>query len=155
MTLSLIIGLIIFGVLLILIEIFITPGFIVGILGTVFLAAGIIYTYKEYDSFYANIALATTAVFLSTTIVLAFRNGAWNRFAITDVISGKANNIDKLIVNIGDQGKSLSALRPAGTAIINDQKVEVHADGEFILANEPIEVVKKVQNRIFIKKINT
>ena len=113
-----------------------------------------LYTYKEYGNLSGNITLASTAIFLTTTLVLAFRNGAWNRFAITDVIVGKANNIDQLIVNIGDTGKSISALRPAGSAIINDQRVEVHADGEFILANEEIEVIKKVQNRIFIKKIN-
>jgi membrane-bound ClpP family serine protease len=155
MTLSLIIGLILFGVLLIMIEIFITPGFIVGVLGTLFLAVGIAYTYKEYGDFSGNITLAATAVFLATTLTLAFRNGAWNRFAITDAIDGKANNIDQLIINVGDTGKSISALRPAGSAIINDQRLEVHADGEFILANEEIEVIKKVQNQIFIKKINT
>lgn len=155
MTLSLIVGLILFGVLLILIEIFITPGFIVGILGTIFLAVGIIYTYREFDSFYGNIALAGTAIFLATTIILAFRNGAWNRFSITDVIEGKANNIHELVINVGDRGTSISALRPMGTALINNQKVEVHADGEFILAQQDIEVVKKSQNKIFIKKINT
>ena len=155
MTLSLITGLILFGILLIMIEIFITPGFIVGVLGTLFLVAGLVYTYKEYGDFSGNITLAITTGFLATTLILAFRNGAWSRFAITDVIHGKANNIDQLTINIGDTGKSISALRPAGSAIINDHRVEVHADGEFILANEKIEVVKKVQNRIFIKKINT
>ncbi|MGB1037851.1 MAG: NfeD family protein [Bacteroidia bacterium] len=155
MTLSLIIGLILFGILLILIEIFITPGFIVGVLGTIFLAVGILYTYKEHGNYYGNITLGATAIFLSTTIILAFRNGAWNRFAINDVIEGKANNVHTLEINIGDVGTSLSALRPAGTAMINGQKVEVHTDGEFILANVEIEVVKKVQNRIYIKKINT
>ncbi|MDG2455234.1 MAG: hypothetical protein P8N47_05425 [Bacteroidia bacterium] len=155
MTSSLIIGLILFGVLLVMVEVFITPGFIAGVLGTLFLVVGIAYTYKEYGGVVGNGTLAATAVFLVTTLVLAFRNGAWNRFANTGAIEGKANNVDQLRINIGDRGKSISALRPAGSAIINDQRVEVHAEGVFILANEEIEVIKKVQNRIFIKKINT
>jgi len=154
MTLPLIIGLILFGILLILIEIFITPGFIVGLIGAVFLAVGVVYTYKEHGNFNGNIVLASSALFLGVTILLAFRNGAWNRFAITDVIEGKANNQHELIINVGDTGKTLSALRPAGTALINEQKVEVHSDGDFILANEDVVVVKKNQNRIIIKKIN-
>lgn len=153
MTLPLIIGLILFGILLILIEIFVTPGFIVGVLGVAFLAAGIIYTYRELGSTTGNIVLGATALGLGTTIILAFRNGAWKRFAIEDVIDGKANNSHTWEVNIGDQGESLSALRPAGTALINGQKIEVHTDGEFILANQKIEVTKKVNHRIYIKKI--
>ena len=154
MTLSLIIGLILFGIVLILIEIFITPGFIVGVLGAIFLAAGIMYAYKDFGNDYGHIALGSSAVFLAATIILAFRNGAWSRFAIEDVIEGKANNIHELKIEIGDKGTTLSALRPAGSALINGQKVEVHTDGEFVLAHEEIEVVKRVQNRIYIKKIN-
>ena len=153
--LVLIIGLILFGVLLILIEILVTPGFVVGMIGAGFLVAGIYYTYQEYGDGYGQATLIGSALFLLITLVLAFRNGAWNRFAITDVIEGKANNTHEIVVHEGDQGVTISALRPAGTALINDQKIEVHADGEFILANESIEVTRRVQNRIYIKKTNT
>ncbi len=153
MTLSLIIGLILFGVLLILIEIFVTPGFIVGLLGAVSLAVGILYTYKEYGSYYGNISISVTGLFLGATIILAFRNGAWKRFAIEDVIEGKANNSHNWNVEVGDRGTTLSALRPAGSALFKGQKIEVHTDGEFILANMEIEVVKRVNNRIYIKKV--
>jgi len=30
----------------------------------------------------------------------------------------------------------------------------VHTEGGFLLANVPIEVVKRVQNRVFVKQIN-
>lgn len=155
MTVSLIVGLIFFGVLLILIEIFVTPGFIVGLVGTLFLVMGIAYTYIEFGRLYGNIALGFTAVSLGMTIVLAFRKGAWKRFALTDVIEGKANNVHTLTINVGDIGITVSALRPAGSAIFNEQKAEVHADGEFIVANEQIVVVKKYQNKIFIKKLKS
>ncbi|PCJ66444.1 MAG: hypothetical protein COA58_06615 [Bacteroidetes bacterium] len=155
MSLTLIIGLILFGIVLILIEIFITPGFVIGLLGLISLGVGIANTYKEFGSTNGNIALVSTVVFLAITITLAFRNGAWDRFAIEEVIDGKANNLHELLIEIGDTGKTLSALRPTGTALINDQKVEVIVEGDFILANEKIEVIKKVQNKIYIKKLKT
>jgi membrane-bound ClpP family serine protease len=154
MTISLIIGLILVGVVLILVEIFITPGFIVGTVGLILLAIGIYGGYSSLGSSTGHLILLGTCLFLGVALYLSFRDGAWSRFAVKDVIGGKANNVHELIINIGDKGMSISALRPAGTAIINDQKVEVHADGDFILANVPIEVIKKIDNKILIKKIN-
>lgn len=155
MTLSLIIGLILVGVILILIEIFITPGFIVGTIGFVLLVLGIYGGYTSLGSSVGHVILGASSIFISAALYLSFRDGAWSRFAIKDVIVGKANNMHQLVVNVGDTGITISALRPTGMAFINDQKVEVYADGEFVLANEPIEVIKRVDNRIFIKKINT
>jgi membrane-bound ClpP family serine protease len=154
MSLTLIIGLILIGIVLILVEIFITPGFIIGVLGAICLGVGVVNTYKEFGSTSGNIALVSSVVFLAITITLAFRNGAWDRFAIEEVIDGKANNIHELQIEIGDTGKTLSALRPAGTALINNQKLEVNTEGDFILANVEIEVIKKIKNRIYIKKIS-
>jgi len=120
MSITLIIGLILIGIVLILIEIFITPGFIIGVLGAICLGVGVVNTYKEFGSTSGNITLVASIVFLAVTITLAFRNGAWDRFAIEEVIDGKANNIHELSIEVGDTGKTLSALRPAGTALINN-----------------------------------
>ncbi len=154
MGLSLIIALLAFGIILILIEIFITPGFIVGVLGVVSMAVGLAYTYKEYGSSIGNIVLGSSLIFLFIVVVMAFRNGAWSRFAIKDQITGKANNIHELDVNLGDKGEALSALRPAGSAMINNQRFEVHTEGEFLLTHDKIEVVKMLNNKIFVRKIN-
>ncbi len=142
------------GVLLILIEIFITPGIVVGSIGFVMLAIGIYGGYNTLGNTTGNYILGGTSAFLGIALYLSFRDGAWNRFAAKDVIDAKANNIHELNINIGDRGISLSALRPAGTAYINEQKLEVHTDGDFILANEPIEVIKRVDQKIYIKKVN-
>lgn len=153
MGISLIIGLILVGIVLVLIEIFITPGLVVGIIGAIMIAAGIFYSYQDFGKTYGLIIMLSTVLILGVTIYRAFKNGAWNRFAIKEVIDGKANNIHTLKIEIGDTGTTLSALRPAGTAMLNGQKAEVHTEGGFILANNEIEVVKRVGNRIFVKQI--
>ena len=125
MALSVITGLIVLGILLILVEIFFTPGFIIGLVGSAIVVVGLVNTYSEYGYASGNITLIGVLIFLGTVIVLAFKNGIWNRFAIADVIDGKANNIDKLTINVGDLGETISAIRPAGSAIIGGQKMEV------------------------------
>lgn len=155
MTLSLIIGLLVFGIVLVLVEIFITPGIVVGIIGGVMITLGVYFAYRDFGDVYGHTALLSTLAVLSVTIFLAFRNGAWNRFAMKEVIDGKANNIHTLKVEVGDVGVTLSALRPAGTALLNGQKMEVHTEGDFLLANVSVKVVKRIQNKIFVKRTNT
>jgi membrane-bound ClpP family serine protease len=154
MTLSLILGLLVFGIVLVLVEIFITPGIVVGIIGGVMISLGVYFSYRDFGDAYGLTSVIFTVLILTFSIFFAFRNGAWNRFATQRVIDGKANNIHLLKVDIGDIGTTLSALRPAGTALLNGQKMEVHTEGGFLLANVPIEVVKRVQNKVFVKQIN-
>jgi membrane-bound serine protease (ClpP class) len=154
MALSVITGLIVLGILLILVEIFFTPGFIIGLVGSAIVVVGLVNTYSEYGYASGNITLIGVLVLLGTVIVLAFKNGIWNRFAIADVIDGKANNIDKLTINVGDVGETISAIRPAGSAIIGGQKMEVHTEGSLLLAKEAIVVTKILNNKIYVEKTN-
>lgn len=153
MAFSVIIGLILLGIILILVEIFFTPGFVIGLVGAAAIVVGLVNTYTEYGYTTGNFTLIGVLIFLGTVIVLAFKNGIWNRFAIADVIEGKANNVDQLIVNVGDTGEALSALRPAGTAIIGNQKMEVHTEGSFLLAKDKLVVTKILNKKIFVELI--
>jgi membrane-bound ClpP family serine protease len=155
MTLALILATIVLGIVLILIEIFLTPGFIVGTVGTLLIVVGIAFVYRDFGTVYGNISLVSSLVILGFAVTMAFRGGAWSRFTITDEISGKANNSHEWNINIGDRGVALSALRPSGTAMINDTKVEVHTEGGFLLTNDQVEVIKRVQNKIIVKKIES
>lgn len=151
MTLSIVASFVILGLLLILIEIFIVPGFIVGIVGFVMVVVGVYYTYNDHGKFYANILLALIAVVMTIVVVYAFRNGAWDMFSNKETISGKANDIQELEIKIGHTGKTISALRPSGIADINNQRVEVHSEGSFIPSGAEVEVNKIIKNKIYIK----
>lgn len=153
MSLSLIVGLLLIGFILILVEIFLIPGFVVGVVGIAFIAVGLGFVYNDYGTFYGNITLVSSIVVLSGSILAAFRSGAWDKVAIKDEIKGKANSNHLLKIEVGDRGEAISALRPAGTALIGGQKIEVHSEGEFLLRKDKIEVIKKIGNRIIVKKI--
>jgi membrane-bound serine protease (ClpP class) len=53
---------------------------------------------------------------------------------------------------LGQRGTAASLLRPAGLAHIDDERVDVVSDGEFIDAGEPIEVIRVDGNRIVVRR---
>ena len=148
-------AMIVFGFVLIVIEIFITPGFIVGVIGVAIVALGIGFTYKEFGTENGNITLAVSSFLMVSGILFAFKQGVWSRLAIKDEIKGKAANLNNDAVNVGDLGVAISSLRPSGMALINGQRVEVHSESEMLLAHDNIEVIKKINNRIIVKKVTT
>ncbi len=150
---EIIIPLIIFGLLLVFTEIFLLPGFIVGIVGGVIVIFAL---YKTYDVYGISAAAMTTLITIAVFVifmVIFFKSKTWKKVALSDTIDGKVNVIDSNI-NPGDKGKTISRLAPMGKAIINNEYYEVTTNGEFIDENEDISVIKIEGNKIFIKKEN-
>lgn len=54
---------------------------------------------------------------------------------------------------LGKRGTAASALRPAGIADLEGERVDVVSDGEFIEAGEPITVVRVDGNRIVVRQL--
>lgn len=57
------------------------------------------------------------------------------------------------VVRLGDCGRSLTKLRPAGKAQINGRRVDVIAQGEMIEAGRPVEVVEIEGHRIVVREV--
>ena len=52
---------------------------------------------------------------------------------------------------LGRTGRAVSTLRPAGSADIDDERVSVESDGEWIDAGTEIEVIRVDGNRIIVR----
>lgn len=143
--------LILFGIVLIVLEILIIPGFIVGILGGVFIILGVGWTWQLAGS-QAGIFVALGSIVLTGLAVWsALRTGFWSRFSLQDQLKGKMNVIDESRVKPGDRGAAISSLRPMGTVRVNGQKFEAGAEGEMIPPNYPIIVVKIEGYKLIVK----
>ena len=71
---------------------------------------------------------------------------AWNRLILHENISSKSGyaakaNFDHLV---GKEGIALTDLRPAGTAIIDGNRIDVVTEGNYVTHDSPI-VVKTVE----------
>ncbi|HHY59202.1 MAG TPA: hypothetical protein GX504_01180, partial [Clostridia bacterium] len=53
---------------------------------------------------------------------------------------------------VGAEGVALTVLRPAGTAEINGEKVDVVAEGSYIPSQTPIKVVKVEGTRVVVRE---
>ena len=58
-------------------------------------------------------------------------------------------------LNIGDTGKAVSNLRPAGKAKFADSIVDVVAEGEFLDKGVKVEIIEVHGNRVVVKKVNS
>jgi len=147
-----IISIIFFGLLFVLLEIFILPGLISGIIGGLLVIFGIVKSYTEYGSTAGHLTLLATILVFTIVMTIFFKTKALDRISLLDVIDGKVNTLDSKL-KIGDTGKTISRISPMGKAIINGEQYEVSTNGGFINEKTDIIVFKIEGNKIFIKEI--
>lgn len=139
------------GLFLLVLEIVLIPGTTVaGIAGGLLMAAGIFWMYADHGSTAGHTTLAITGVATGISLYYAFKSRAWERFSNKDAIDGRANVIDENI-KPGDEGLTLSSIRPMGSVLVNGIKVEAQTTGEMIEENTSVIVTKVLPNKIIIK----
>ncbi len=136
----------IIGVVLLLLEIFVIPGFgIVGVVGILLMISGLFLGLvgdfsitDPNDISNAIIQLASsflmTAVFIYILSRFLPKTKMWNNLILQSKISSTSGYTSSLDLTslIGAEGIALTDLRPAGTAVINGKRVDVVTDGEYI-----------------------
>src|SRR3954469_11294159 len=100
MTTGIIIVLIILGLILILLELFVTPGFITGLLGAVAWVYALYRIYTEYGKTSGNLALAGLIMLLLAFIFIGLKTGIWDKVSLHQKIEGKVNQQPEL--QVGD-----------------------------------------------------
>ncbi|MDZ7740728.1 MAG: NfeD family protein [Bacteroidota bacterium] len=148
-----VIALIAIGLLFLILEILVFPGqAVAGIIGIVLLVIGIWQSYLVLGSQIGNWVMAGTLTASIGLLILALRSKTWKRAMLSDDIDGKVNVIDKLKLKVGDEGKTISRLNPAGKALINDDYYEVHTQGDFVNPGTAVIVTKISFNKIYVKR---
>ncbi|MDP4096989.1 nodulation protein NfeD [Paenibacillus sp. P96] len=147
----------IIGLVLLALELFVPSFGILGLLGSVSLVAGVVRAaYDTADALFAlGIAFAAAAIVV-TIVAVAFKDrGIWNKFILkesltTDQGYSSVMSKDRLL---GMQGTSLTPLRPAGTVLIEGERIDVVTEGGFIESNKPVSVIKVEGGRIVVKEL--
>ena len=152
MTLTAVILLLIFGILLMIAEVLVIPGVgFVGIIGFILLAIAIYFGYEISENT-GHVVFGVGAVSSIGILVLSLRAKTWDRLSLKSELKGKSNP-DKYedIFKVGDKGKSTTRLNPIGKALIADRVVEVKSYSDFIDENKEIEIIKLGGNKITVK----
>lgn len=146
----------ILGLVMLVLELFVPSFGILGLLGSVCLIAGVVRAAFSYTHALLNlgIAFAAAAVVIAVVVVTFKERGIWNRFILQESLTkeeGFVPALEKLSL-IGAVGMSITPLRPAGTAMIGGERVDVVTEGSFINPDRPIAVVKVEGGRVVVKE---
>jgi membrane-bound serine protease (ClpP class) len=153
------------GFVLLVLEVFITPGFgVLGALGLMALLGGLGLSLVGVGATWEVILMATGRVVVSLLVAIAAalamlrvlpRLPFGRRLVLeTEMVAdaGYASAPERDRRWLGKRGTAASPLRPAGLAHIDDERVDVVSDGDFIDAGEPIEVIRVDGNRIVVRR---
>jgi membrane-bound serine protease (ClpP class) len=154
------------GLVLLAIELFVTPGFgVIGVAGIAAILAGLILSLIGAGATTEMVIGATARVALSLLVAVAAsvallrllprlpfgRRLVLDTGLTTDTGYASAPEEDRQW--LGKQGTALSPLRPAGIADLGGNRMDVVSQGEWIEAGTPIEVIRVDGNRIVVRQV--
>ncbi|OAK74719.1 membrane protein [Lederbergia galactosidilytica] len=146
----------ILGIILVVAEFFL-PGGIAGLLGAVAIIGSIIMAGQNtvYMAVSVIIALFLAAVAIIIMIkVFGKRMKFFKKLILTDSTnteSGYVSNVNRLDL-IGREGIALTDLRPSGTVVIDDERLDVVAEG-YIEAKTKVRIIKAEGSRIVVREV--
>jgi membrane-bound ClpP family serine protease len=147
-------ALIVAGIVLIIAEVVFIPGTtVVGLLGAIFMIAGVVFAYKQYGNDTGFYVLLGTGFATGAALYLSFRSGAWNKLSNKSAIKSKVNEGLTSHLAEGEEGITVSALRPIGTADFHGKIFEVKTNGEYVSNAIKIKIVKIRVNDILVEPI--
>ena len=145
------------GIALIGLEMFI-PGGIVGTVGVITLVYAIIYVNKStyYIAFILVISLILAVILYYVNRNVFHKKLMFlDRLVLNDSISTEDGYVasESRLELLGQKLIAYTDLRPAGVAILDNEKLDVVTDGDFIEKGNKIEVIRVEGMRIVVKKI--
>lgn len=154
------------GLVLLILEIFVIPGFgITGISGIILILVSIFLSLVGGDPFFdtnaASMAIVQLSIALLAAIILIFilarflpKSNLFKKFILSEeekATSGYTSrtNLSELL---GAEGIALTTLRPAGTAEINGKRIDVVTDSEYIEHGKPVIVTAVEGMRVVVRE---
>ncbi len=156
------------GIILILLEIFVIPGFgIAGIGGIVFVVLGLSLALLSNDFFsFENVLapdLERSVLTVLCGLLLGFiimiwlstkigQKGFLNRVALHADLEESVSVDAGEKALVGMTGKALTVLRPSGKVLIGNEVYDAVSDGVFIEKDEAVRVVRSENTQLYVEK---
>jgi len=148
------------GLILLLIEIFLLPGFgAAGIPGIILMVAGVGFVSLRYGLttglVYAGITVAITIPICIIALWLVPRTRIGRTMILGTSESsqeGYRSSSSELEKLVGKSGTALTPLRPTGAAMIDGERADVITTGDFIEKGAEIEVIRVEGNKVIVSK---
>lgn len=147
-----IITLTIVGLVLVLSEIFLIPGFgVAGVLGFIALGGACYLVFYEFGLVAGAIFTAAIITLLIGLVVYTIKTKTWKKLALNTKIDSKVGDSGEDTLAAGDIGKAVTRLAPIGTARFGGKSYEVKSLEGMVDAGTEVEVVLFEDNKIYVK----
>ena len=153
MNLFYIILLLLLGLLFLIVELLLLPGFSVGAILSLACYGGSIYLGFTYYGTVAGIMVIVAGLLISTiAIVISLRSKTWQKLSLEKNIDSVSSKLPEQTVKIGARGVAISRIAPMGNVEIEGARYEAKSD---ILINqrEEVEVVGFENFSVLVKKV--
>jgi membrane-bound serine protease (ClpP class) len=127
----------------------ITPGLVVGLLGTICLGAAVVLAFKTYG------VLAGAGLL----VVSVAGGGALLRYGLRRLGSRHAHDPahtaadPSLAALVGQDGVAASPLRPSGYALFGERRIDVVTRGEALDAGTPVRAIAAEGSHVVVRRI--
>ena len=143
------------GIILILAEVFVIPGFgIAGISGITAVLASLFFIFPN-TTIAINVLLAVVLFTLVIAFIMFKKFGSsrfWRRISLESNSKDYYSSTSKKDY-LNREGKTLSKLRPAGTIKIDEDRVDAVSEGAFIEKGKRVKVISVSGSRIVVREI--
>ena len=147
--------LILFGLGFIIAEIIFVPGTtLLGLFGLIFTIIGIIISYISFGAGVGTIVLIISVTFGVGSLIYALKSGVWEKFALKGSIDSKVNEGEKEDLQVGEEGLTISSLRPMGKGEFKEKIYEITTLGNYLTADTKVRIVSIKNNKIIVEPIN-
>ncbi|MFS0655259.1 NfeD family protein [Bacillus sp. 179-C3.3 HS] len=145
------------GIVLIILELFL-PGGIIGVIGLICVVVSLFLAGGSFTGMAISIAIATAVsiiAFIILTKVLGKRMKFFKKLVLTDSTNKESGYVSNETRDdlVGQIAVTATALRPSGTIILGDERIDVVSEGAFIDKDEQVKIVKAEGSRIVVRKV--
>ncbi len=147
----------IIGLILVILELFV-PGGILGIIGGIAIVASVFIAGYDFTFMAISILIAFMAALV--TFIIFYRSVGLEKGLFRKLILRDRTTTEEGYVSteerkdlIGKEGISLTPLRPAGTVLVGDERIDVVTEGNYIEANKPVKIIFVEGMRIVVREM--
>lgn len=148
------ITLLVVGILLIVAELFLIPGFSLAGIGGVISIGGAIYVgYAQIGGAAGHLTLLGSTILLVAAIWIFIKTRALERMALKTDIDSKNDPLQGIEIAAGDTAITVSRLAPMGKIRIGNHTVEAKTSDDFIDEGEEVRIVKVFNTNVLVERM--
>ncbi len=148
--------LLIIGIVCIVLEFFV-PGGILGIVGALSVIVSLILAGGDISNMMMSVAIAIIVSIVASVILfrrIGLDKGVFRNIILKDATTtemGYVSTVNRLEL-IGLTGRTLTPLRPAGSALFEQERLDVVSEGGYINQGKNVKIIKVEGSRIVVRE---